>query len=87
MPLGNVAPFHDWCAVANPPEAIRAIVWDWIKRLDTVPWQFPSEPLTDLSDEVIQVRRAIVPGTGTTVWYSEVYAQVGPGQVDLMLVR
>jgi hypothetical protein len=83
--LGDTAAFESWIADSDPHPAVVNVVGRWIARLGAAPWQAPSIPLNELSEQPIdEVRQAVVPDSGgVLVIYRQTYAD---GAVDLLYV-
>ena len=80
MPLRDTAAFDEWVERANPSKELSEPVWEWIQGLEGTPWQAPSVPFPELSDQPdYEVRSAEV--GGVDVFYRHEYAT---GNVDLI---
>ena len=51
MPLRDTTAFADWVERAHPSEELSDLVWEWIQGLEGTPWQGPSIPFLELSDQ------------------------------------
>jgi hypothetical protein len=85
MAVGDITALEAWIAASDPHPAVVNVVGRWIARLGAEPWQAPSIPLNELSDQPVdEVRQAVVPDSGgVLVVYRQTYAD---GLVDLIYV-
>ena len=80
MPLRDTAAFDEWVARSHPSLELTDLVRDWVQGLDAAPWQAPSIPFPELSDQPdYEVRSAEV--AGVDVFYRHEYAT---GNIDLI---
>jgi hypothetical protein len=80
VPLRDTAAFDEWVERVRPSAELTDRVWEWIRGLDATPWQAPSIPFPELSDQPeYEVRSAEV--AGVDVFYRHEYAT---GNVDLI---
>lgn len=65
MSLGDISAFGRWVEIANPTLPVwRHARW-WVADLAVKPWQAPSRPVPEQSDQPIyEVRTAEIPRTG-----------------------
>lgn len=75
MPLRDVAALEEWAERADPPISVWRIVNDWVDGLGSSPWQAPSVPFPELSDQPrYELRTAEILGTdGVEVVYRREY--------------
>lgn len=87
MPLRDVAAFHEWIAREGPPAAARSIVQAYIADLAVRPWNAPSVPIAQLSDQPeFEMRTAVLDvghEVGIELWWIHHYAS---GDVDIVAV-
>jgi hypothetical protein len=82
VPLGDLAAFTEWAQRDNPAYLLATAIRGWIEGLGESPWQYPSEPIPEISVEgEYQIRTVIILGIET--FYQETYAN---GMVDLIHV-
>ncbi|MCP3855619.1 MAG: hypothetical protein GY745_14240 [Actinomycetia bacterium] len=87
MALRDVAAFHAWIERESPSQRAWSTARSFIAKIGDEPWQAPSIPVTELSNQPeYEVREAAleVPGEADVrVYYSHAYAS---GNVDLIAV-
>jgi hypothetical protein len=84
VPLGNVDALFAWAQAEDPPFSVWRPVEQWVLKLATVPWQWPSEPLSLATGDPWEIRAAIIPDTdGVEVVYEHEH---DTGVVNLLRV-
>jgi len=83
--LGDLTAFESWVGEHDPHPAVVNVVGRWIAGLGVAPWQAPSIPFNELSEQPLdEVRQAVVPDSGgVLVVYRQMYAE---DLVDLIYV-
>jgi len=82
--LGKIDALYAWAEAADPRYSVWRRVELWVLELDTVPWQWPSEPLSLATGDPWEIRAAIIPNTdGVEVVYEHEHET---GVVNLLRV-
>ena len=85
MALRHVGAYHEWVRREHPSPQAQRVARAFIAELSVQPWQVPSIPIAELSNQpVYEVRHALlaVPSEpGVEVWYRYEYA---PDDVDII---
>lgn len=65
----------DWARREDPPYSVWQKVSGWVARVASAPWQYPSQPIPELSDQPLyELRTAELADTGgVEVFYRREY--------------
>lgn len=87
MALRDIAEYHSWIERESPSVAARSVARTFVAGLGDRPWQAPSVPIADLSNQPeYEIRTASLPVDGerdVQVWWLHAYAT---GDVDIVAV-